>query len=120
MIRPSNIQDLAPEIQAYINYLEQRLQDTDEDGVRGFLIVINRKMNQIKRSIDSYEFQIDSTEDKAFERFWMAATKFKELAKDMKEMQLEYGLSDKDIEAEKAVNPMERLARNKQGLNGRR
>lgn len=114
MERPHNIDDLAPAIQHYILHLEQKIADTEEDGVRGFLVVINRKMNQIKRSIDSYEFKIDSTEDKAFERFWAAATKFKDLAKDMDDMKIQYNLKEEDVKdkPEKKKPPMERMVLN--------
>lgn len=114
MERPHNINDLAPEIRLYIEHLEQKIADAEEDGVRGFLVVINRKMNQIARSIDAYEFQIDSTEDKAFERFWAAATKFKDLAKDMEDMKIQYKIKEEDIKDDpvKKKPPMERMVLN--------
>lgn len=116
MERPHNIDDLAPDIRNYILHLEQTIRDSEEDGVRGFLIVINRKMNQIKRSIDQYEFKIDSVEDKAFERFWTAATKFKDLAKDLRDMKTEYKISDEEIQDDtekKKMTPQERLVFNR-------
>lgn len=114
MDRPHNIPDLAPEIRLYIEHLEQKIADAEEDGVKGFLVVINRKMNQIARSIDAYEFKIESTEDKAFERFWAAATKFKDLAKDLKDMQIEYKIKEEDIKDDpvKKKPPMERMVLN--------
>lgn len=117
MDRPLNIDDLAPDIRAYILHLEQKISDTDEDGVRGFLIVMNRKINQIKRSVDAYDFKIDNTEDKAYERFWSACLQISKVAKDMKDMKTEYGISDAELSEDAALkklkNPMERMVYNK-------
>ncbi len=114
MERPHNIPDIAPEIRLYIEHLEQKIADTEEDGVRGFIIVINRKINQIKRSIDSYDFKIESTDDKAYERFWAACLQINKLAKDMEDMMVRYNIKEEDIKEkpEKKKPPMERMVLN--------
>ena len=40
---------------------------------------MNRKINQIARSIDDYEFKIESSEDRAYERFWTAMRDIKKI-----------------------------------------
>lgn len=125
MTKPGNIKELAPDIQEYIKHLENKVQfleekilDDEEDGLKNFLIVINRKMNQIARSIDSYNFKIDNTEDKAFERFWAASTQFKKLADDMKAVKQSFGLTDDDLK-DKKLSPQEKLALERGRSNGR-
>lgn len=107
MERPSNIEELAPEIRHYIEHLEQKIQDSEEDGIRGMLIVLNRKMNQIKRSIDAYEFKIDESDNRAYERFWQAMKDFKTVSDNMKALKMEFKLTDEDLK--ETLSPQEQF-----------
>jgi hypothetical protein len=108
MNRPHNIDDLAPDIRHYILFLEQKIEDTEQDGIPGLLIVMNRKINQIARSIDAYEFEIDSSEDKAYERFWTAMRDVKKISEDLTSLRITLGLKEEDVKDKRT--PMEKFA----------
>jgi signal transduction histidine kinase len=108
MERPHNIDDLAPEIRLYILSLEQKIEDTEQDGIPGLLIVMNRKINQIARSIDEYEFKIESSEDRAYERFWTAMRDVKKISEDLTTLRVNLGLKEEDVKDKRT--PMEKFA----------
>lgn len=108
MDRPLNIDDLAPEIRLYIEHIEQKLEDTDQDGIPGLLIVMNRKINEISRSIDEYEFKINSSEDRAFERFWTAMKDVKKISEDLTNLRVSLGVKEEEIKDKRS--PQEKFA----------
>lgn len=111
MTKP-DISKLPADIRKYIQWLEQRADDTDQDGIPHLLRVMNRKINQIARSIDAYEFKIDSNEDRAYERFWTAAKDIKKIADDLNALRLSLGLKEEEATKQK-LSPQEQLVLNR-------
>ena len=107
MTKP-DISKLPLDIRKYIQWLEQRVDDTEQDGIPRLLKVMNRKINEIARSIDDYQFKIDSTEDRAYERFWTAAKDIKRIADDLKALQLSHGMKEEE-EVKQKLSPQEKL-----------
>ena len=106
MNRPQQIEDLAPEIREYIWFLENKIADTEQDGIPRLLQVMNRKINQIARSIDDYEFKIENSEDRAYERFWTAMRDIKKITEDLNALRLQLGLKEED-NADEKLSPQE-------------
>jgi hypothetical protein len=108
MTRPHNIQDLAPDIREYIERIEQKLKDTETDGIGFLLTVSNRKLHEIGRYIDDFEFKIDSSDDKSFERFWNIMKDIKKIAEDHRSLMISLGIKEEDNNG-KRLSPQERL-----------
>ena len=109
MTRP-DIKKLSPEVVKYIEYIEQKLNDIEQDGIVGLYHSINYQLNRISRDIRNSEISIDDSDTDKYDKFWKALEKSKSIAENLDWIKQKYNLKPEDDSKKKAPNPMEELA----------
>lgn len=104
-----SLKGLPKEIIDYIKKLEQENEDFKEDSLIGWHNVLNKKLNQLKREVDTFDISL-TKEDKSFERFWKAVVDSKEMVNNIDYLRVQSGMK-KDAEKKSSL-PIEDWAKN--------
>lgn len=95
----------------YIDYLEKKLEGLNENGAILFMAALNRKLKTLSQSVDDMDIDLQSKDDKTFDRFIKMVAAGSTLVADFKSFNQQYGEQLKDATPAKRTPIEERFNR---------